>query len=421
MLSKEGDFAIEPEQPNIKIIPTSAYIHIPFCRRRCYYCDFPVAVLGDSAVNNSSNSIENYVKQLIQEIRITPKVGSEKLQTVFLGGGTPSLLAVEQLAAILQVLEKYFGIAKDAEISLEVDPGTFTLEKIQGYKQAGVNRLSLGIQAFQDELLASCGRSHSNTDIFAAVESIRQGGIANLSLDLISGLPHQSLSQWQASLTTAVNLGANHLSCYDLVLERVTAFGKQYEPGIKPLPSDETTASMYRLGQEILTSAGYIHYEISNYAQSGFQCNHNLVYWHNQPYYGFGMGATSYVDRRRFTRPRTRREYYDWLQNWQCQDDYPPTCQEDVLLETLMLGLRLSKGINLAQISYSFGEAVLMKMHSSLQDYYGCGWVEVKKENGEKIEVTNRESLPNRGYLCLSDPEGFLFSNNVLSALFNCF
>ena len=420
----EEDFVLQSGQSNIKVIPTSAYIHIPFCRRRCYYCDFPVSVLGDSAVNNPSNSVESYVKQLSQEIKMTPRIGTEKLQTVFFGGGTPSLLSVEQLSSILQVLEEYFGIAKDAEISLEVDPGTFTLKKIQGYKQAGVNRLSLGVQAFQDELLTICGRSHSTTDIFTAVELIQQGGITNLSLDLISGLPHQSLSQWQASLTTAVALGPNHLSCYDLVLERVTAFGKQYEPGIKPLPSDETTAKMYRLAQEILTGAGYVHYEISNYSKPEFQCRHNQVYWQNKPYYGFGMGAASYVESRRFTRPRTRREYYDWLQSWQEQGriiTYPISEQEDVLLETLMLGLRLRQGISLGKISRKFGEEVLPKIHSCLQNYYGCGWVQVKDENGEEIEIINRERLPHIGYLCLSDPEGFLFSNTVLSALFNCF
>ncbi len=416
---KEGNFAQKPKQLATTIIPTSAYIHIPFCRRRCYYCDFPVAILGDSVTNNPRNSIERYVNKLNQEIRITPKVGQEKLQTVFFGGGTPSLLAVKQLGSILQVLEQHFGIAQDAEISIEVDPGTFTLEKIQGYKQAGVNRVSLGAQAFQDELLRACGRSHSTTDIFTAVELIRQGGIANLSLDLISGLPHQNLPQWQASLTTAVDLAPNHLSCYDLVLETVTAFGKQYEPGVKPLPNDETTARMYCLAQEVLYDAGYIHYEISNYAKPGFQCRHNRVYWQNQPYYGFGMGAASYVAAKRFTRPRTRREYYDWLETGGIID-CPQTSPADLLLETLMLGLRLTEGVSLTKIRQQFGKEVLLKLHSCLQDYYNCGWVEVRAENGQKIELTNRVSLPDVGYLCLSDPEGFLFSNTVLSTLFNC-
>lgn len=401
--------------------PSNAYVHIPFCRRRCYYCDFPVSVVGDQATGNTSGTIETYVEVLCQEIATTPALG-RSLETVFFGGGTPSLLAVEQLERILDTLKQRFGIAMDAEVSMEMDPGTFSLQQLKGYQNAGVNRVSLGVQAFQDELLNVCGRSHNATDIFAAVDFLRQVEIPDFSLDLISGLPHQTLAQWQESLETAVKIAPTHISCYDLVIEPVTAFGRQYAPGTQPLPTDDTAAQMYKLAQQILTSADYQHYEISNYALPGHQCRHNRVYWENRPYYGFGMGAASYVQRCRFTRPRTRREYYAWVQ--QLIDaggvlDCPETPANEVLLETLMLGLRLAEGLSLSFLNEQFGESTLDKIWIGLQPYYRSGWVEVVEKKGQSVELQSIEKLPLTGQLRLSDPEGFLFSNTILAELFS--
>ncbi|HEY9805949.1 MAG TPA: radical SAM family heme chaperone HemW, partial [Candidatus Obscuribacterales bacterium] len=345
--------------------PKAAYLHIPFCRRRCYYCDFPVSVVGDQARGENSGAIAQYVEVLCQEIELValdPFTASPPLETIFFGGGTPSLLSVAQLDRILQTLAHKLGIAPHAEISIEMDPGTFDLSHIQGYQAAGVNRVSLGVQAFQPELLKLCGRTHTVADIYAAVDLIHQAGVVNFSLDLISGLPHQTLDHWQASVEAAIALAPKHLSSYDLIVEPVTAFGRQYQPGDQPLPSDTAAADMYRLAQKLLTTAGYEHYEVSNYAQSGFQCRHNRVYWKNQPFYGFGMGAASYLQGQRFTRPRKTREYYDWVITQTSQllptsiTAQPPdsTLRErlqptlltphsspDLLLDTLMLGFRL--------------------------------------------------------------------------------
>jgi oxygen-independent coproporphyrinogen-3 oxidase len=402
------------------VTPSSAYIHIPFCRRRCYYCDFPVSVVGDKATGSTSGSIEKYVEVLCQEIETIPR-STCSLETIFFGGGTPSLLAVEQLKRILDILDRRFGIATSAEISMEIDPGTFNLEQLKGYQDAGVNRISLGVQAFQDELLSVCGRSHNSTDIFAAVDLLHQVEIADFSLDLISGLPYQTLEQWQASLEAAVSIAPTHISCYDLIVEPVTAFGRQYAPGAKPLPTDETAAKMYRTAQQVLTSAGYEHYEISNYALPGHQCRHNRVYWENRPYYGFGMGAASYVDGRRFTRPRTRREYYAWVQQLIDRGsvlDCSELSEADVLLETLMLGLRLAEGLNLSTLTEQFGEKTLQQIWKSLQPFYRDGWVEVMGTDGEAVAVHDAQKLPLTGQLRLSDPEGFLFSNTILADLF---
>ncbi|MGF1542371.1 MAG: radical SAM family heme chaperone HemW [Pleurocapsa sp.] len=380
-------------------IPTAAYLHIPFCRRRCYYCDFPISVVGDR-LTHVSTTIEDYVAALCREIELTAKP-QQPLQTVFFGGGTPSLLSVRQLTTILKVLDKHLGIASDAEISMEIDPGTFNREQILGYLNGGVNRISLGVQTFDDQLLKICGRSHSYADIMQAIALIQQIAVPNFSLDLISGLPHQTLEQCQISLTQAIAISPHHLSCYDLVLEPVTAFGKQYQPGKKPLPTDEIAANMYRLTQQMLTNAGYQHYEISNYARPGYQCRHNRVYWENKPYYGFGMGAASYLDGKRFTRPRTRREYYDWLSKGAIINE-PELSPTDRLLESLMLGLRLSEGVDLSSCDHSTAD----KIWHCLQPYYRQGL----------IEITQDKAIITR--LRLRDSEGFLFSNTILSTLF---
>lgn len=380
--------------------PVAAYLHIPFCRRRCYYCDFPISVVGDKVRGENSGAIAQYIKQLSLEIETVQDNTIEPLATIFFGGGTPSLLSVAQVETILAHLDRAFGIATGAEISMEMDPGTFNRAQIQGYIAAGVNRVSLGVQAFQNDLLRNSGRFHTPKDIFAAVDLIHQAGVSNFSLDLISGLPHQTIQQWRDSLKMAIEIAPQHLSCYDLVLEPVTAFGKQYQPGERPLPDDETTAQMYRIAQQTLTGAGYDHYEISNYARSGYQCRHNRTYWENRPYYGFGMGAASFWRDRRFARPRTRREYYAWVEGG-CEITEPPLSNRERLLEGLMLGLRLAEGVKLEAIREIAGNETVETIEHCLQPYREKGWVEATPKG-----------------VRLSDPEGFLFSNTILAALF---
>jgi len=383
------------QEVNIGGVPTSAYVHIPFCRRRCFYCDFPVFVVGDRLRGEASGTIAQYVELLCQEINCTPAF-DQPLKTIFFGGGTPSLLSIGQVEKILLALEKQFGTATKVEVSMEIDPGTFDLAHLAGYRRAGVNRVSLGVQAFQEDLLKMAGRSHSVGDILAAIDLVHQIEMPEFSLDLISGLPHQSLDQWQDSLARAIAAAPTHISIYDLTIEPGTAFGRYYQPGDLPLPTDETTVKMYRMGQQVLTSGGYEHYEISNYAQVGHQCQHNRVYWENRPYYGFGMGAASYVDGRRFTRPRKTQEYYQWVQAG-AVIDCEVTPVNEIFLENLMLGLRLAEGVSLG----TFGVGNLEKIYQCLQPYFERGWVEVAD-----------------GRLRFCDPQGFLFSNVVLAELF---
>ena len=402
------------------LIPVSAYLHIPFCRRRCYYCDFPISVLGDKTNTNTSGSISEYVQFLCEEIKITPTY-NRPLKTVFFGGGTPSLLPPRYLDKILATLDQQFGICADAEISMEMDPGTFSLEQLSDYKTLGVNRFSLGIQSFDDKLLEKSGRFHRYKDIEQSIDFIYKTNIINFSLDLISGLPYQTLEDWKSSLEKAIKIQPSHISCYDLVLEPVTAFGKQYKPGKFPLPDDDNTMLMYKMGQRILTEAGYEHYEISNYAQQGYQCLHNLVYWENKPYYGLGMGAASYSNNQRFTRPRTRKDYYQWIEKLK-QSDYSLDCDYldtiDIILETFMLGLRLKKGVDWSKIYTSFGEDIIKLIYKILLPYYQQKLVYFQDINDKFITEIKDNNLHDINRVMLSDPDGFLLSNTILADLF---
>jgi putative oxygen-independent coproporphyrinogen III oxidase len=401
---------------------TAAYVHVPFCRRRCYYCDFPISVVGDRpplASQNGFGTIAEYIEVLGQEIRATASNGVS-LQTVFLGGGTPSLLTVDQLEQVLTALQQQFGIAPDAEISMEIDPDTFDRDRLQGYRAVGVNRVSVGVQAFQTELLQACGRTHTREDVDRAVELIHQVGLTNFSFDLISGLPKQTLEHWQESLQVAIAYQPTHLSVYDLTVEPGTAFDRWYEAGVAPLPTDAMTAEMYRTAQQVLTQAGFQHYEVSNYAKPGFQCRHNRVYWENRPYYGFGMGAASYLNQQRFTRPRKRRDYYEWVQTFATtgQIDCPTTSSTEGLLDTLMLGLRLSDGLSLQQLRDQFGDQTIQQVLHTLSPFQAEGWVEQRTVDGLSLAwATNLTTNERR--IHLTDPAGFLFSNQVLSALFH--
>ena len=400
-------------------MPQSAYIHIPFCRRRCYYCDFAITPIGDRALPENSPMIAEYTDHLLQEIRHFaphPRTGEHParspLKTLFFGGGTPSLLPTDQLDRILYTLETHYGFAPDIEISMEIDPGTFDLPRLRTWKALGINRYSLGIQSIHDSHLETLGRSHRHTDNLQAIDHLHAANLSNFSLDLISGIPGLTFEQWDQSLTWAIATDAPHLSTYDLTIEPGTVFGKQHDKGqLKNLPPEETTAQMYRHASTRLAAVGYAHYEISNHAKPGYESQHNLTYWRTQPFYGFGMGATSFLNAHRLNRPRTREAYYLWLHTLSPNSRtgepsapsplpiFPPPA--DRLLETLMMGLRLQEGISLATLSSEYSPTLITQVLNILHRYQKQGWTDISTD---RIRLT-----------C---PEGFLFSNIILIALF---
>ncbi|HPC05493.1 MAG TPA: radical SAM family heme chaperone HemW [Anaerolineaceae bacterium] len=266
------------------------YIHFPFCQKRCGYCDFFTRADMQSA-------IPAYVDSLVKEIEQVGTSAEEKLpvQTVFFGGGTPSLLSPAQASNILVSVGKYFTLLPGAEISLEANPGTVNLEKLQGYQAAGINRISFGVQSFKDDELQFLERIHSSREAVDAFEMARAAGFTNINLDLIFGLPGQTVASWADSLEQAVKLDPEHLSLYALTIEEGTPLHRQVEAG-KVIPlDDDISADMYQLAEEMLTSGGCNHYEVSNWAAKRDgkvqSCIHNLQYWLNLPYLGIGAGA----------------------------------------------------------------------------------------------------------------------------------
>jgi oxygen-independent coproporphyrinogen-3 oxidase len=378
--------------PNHLSWPDAAYIHIPFCRQRCYYCDFATGL-------GTADLIATYVQVLCQQIQSLPVV-DQPLQTLFFGGGTPSLLLPAQLQDILSSLQARVPFTNDIEISLEANPGTITRDQLAAYRDLGVNRISLGVQAFQPELLAACGRLHGVEEIYTAVEDLQAVGLHNYNLDLIFGLPHQSLANWQESLRQVCRLKPRHVSLYDLTIEQGTRFGRLYHSGMDPLPAEETTVAMYLEAIEILSSQGYEHYEISNFAQPGCQCRHNRVYWENRSYYGLGMGATGYVQGRRMQQPQKLHDYFQQVRSGQ-EPTAPVVTLTDEWMDTLMLGLRLREGISLEQLHRQFPDTWIKAARHLLQTYTDQGWISWDEER-----------------LRLIPPMGWLYSNTIIADLF---
>ncbi|XP_024006775.1 uncharacterized protein LOC18012554 isoform X2 [Eutrema salsugineum] len=369
--------------------PTSAYVHLPFCRKRCHYCDFPILALGSSS--SSSNLYEegkeddpritNYVNLVVREIKATRAGFDTKpnLETVFFGGGTPSLVPPKLVALILDTLSLDFGLSPDAEISMEMDPGTFGAQKLKELMDLGVNRVSLGVQAFQDELLKACGRAHGVSQVYEAIEFVKKCGVENWSMDLISSLPHQTLEMWEESLRLAIESQPNHVSVYDLQVEQGTKFGNVYTPGQSPLPSETQSAEFYKTASSMLRGAGYDHYEVSSYAKDGFKCKHNLIYWKNKPFYAFGLGSASYVGGLRFSRPRRLKEYTNYVTdlengaaNW-CGNGNVDL--KDVATDIVMLSFRTSKGLELKEFGEAFGREVVNSICKVYEPYVESGHI----------------------------------------------
>ncbi|GIL72807.1 hypothetical protein Vretimale_4490 [Volvox reticuliferus] len=445
-----GDFTVADVQ--------SAYIHLPFCKRKCFYCDFPVEAVGrDPTAPKVEARMRAYVDTVIREMEATRRLGTGTLRTVFFGGGTPSLLPPSLLELLLNALNAQFGLAPDAEVSLEADPGTFNVQRLRQYRQLGVTRLSVGVQAFQQELLEACGRGHDLPDVLAAVEAVHAAGMPSWSLDLISGLPGLTAEAWRYSLQRAVEAAPDHVSVYDLQVEEGTPFERWQRAGQLRLPPDDAAVEMYGEASELLRAAGYEHYEVSNYARPGHRCAHNQVYWRGLPYYAFGLGAASYLAGRRFSRPTRMREYTAWVDTLKLNGGdtlpggyLPEESQEELLLDTIMLRLRTADGLDLAQLRNRFGSEALTTALRALAPHERRGTVLALDGQGRPCSLAEAamdaakeattaplpplDALPpaaglgkaqvdfqqrSRGpRVRLSDPRGFLLSNDIISDVF---
>lgn len=416
-----------------KFPPTSAYIHLPFCRKRCHYCDFPIIALGLSSSPHPIDDdprIFNYIQILCKEIIATPCFNPNKpLETVFFGGGTPSLVPPRLVSLVLESLSSKFGVCLDAEISMEMDPGTFDAGKLKEMMKLGVNRVSLGVQAFQEELLKACGRAHGVKEVYEAFEILISCEVENWSMDLISSLPHQTLQMWEETLRLTIQAQPPHVSVYDLQVEQDTKFGVLYTPGQFPLPSEDQSAEFYKMASRMLTDAGYDHYEISSYCKSGYECKHNLTYWKNKPFYGFGLGSASYVNGTRFSRPRKLKDFMAYVQNLEdgkLKLEDISINAKDLAMDVVMLSLRTARGLDLKSFAQSFGFRHVISLCEIYQSYVLSGHVMFLDDQRRSIETEEFSSLladhekmkEVLAFVRLSDPDGFLLSNELISNAF---
>lgn len=332
----------------------SLYIHVPFCLKKCSYCDF-VSYPYDSGL------VDQYIHSLEKEMELVSRELSQArtLSTIFLGGGTPTSLNAEQLYNILQKTREYFTWETGAEVTVEANPGTVDLGKLNLLRSAGVNRLSLGVQAFQDNILKAIGRIHNNRAINDAVALARQAGFTNLNLDLMYGLPGQDMEAWRETLDKAVGLGVEHISAYSLKFEPETPFYRAWEEGrLQPCDQD-LEADMYQEAIEKLTAAGFEHYEISNFALPGRECVHNLTYWLMREYLGLGPAAHSLIAGRRLANISSLQEYTTALHNGQRPlADVQIITLRDEMAEFMFLGLRLTRGVGKADFEHRFGKEI---------------------------------------------------------------
>lgn len=368
------------------------YIHIPFCARKCEYCDFLSWSAGEE-------EREQYVEALLFEIESYREFAKGyRVSTVFIGGGTPSVLLPKQMERILQKVYEVFELEKRPEITIEINPGTVNEEKLQCYKENGVNRLSMGLQSVNNEKLRLLGRIHTYQDFVGSYELARKVGFDNISLDLISSIPGQTLQDWKKELETATAQKPEHISVYQLIIEEGTPFYEKYAEHPELLPDEETSREIYLWTGKFLKEAGYEQYEISNYTKSGKESRHNLKYWERGDYLGLGLGAASMVRNIRMSNTKDMKTYLE-----RCTQ--PKTMREDVqfleeprqMEEFMFLGLRKTRGVSKKEFRRTFGREMDMVYEKAL---HKC------LENGMLLEHKDR--------IFLSE-EGTLLSNMVLS------
>ena len=334
--------------------PTSAYVHIPFCTQICYYCDF-------SKVFIKNQPVDSYLEHLIEEY---DSYDIKKLRTLYIGGGTPTALSAPQLAFLLEKLTDKLDLSYLEELTIEANPGDLDQEKIAVLKDSPVNRVSLGVQTFNDRMLKQIGRSHSEKDIYENIANLKKAGFDNISIDLIYALPKQTMEDVKTNVSKAIALDIPHMSLYSLILENHTVFMNRMRRGKLPLPKEDLEAEMFEYIIAELEKAGFEHYEISNFSKPGFESRHNLMYWDNAEYYGIGAGASGYVDGVRYKNHGPIRHYL------QAVEAGNPRVQEEVLTlnekmeEEMFLGLRKKSGVSKKRFEEKFG--------LSFEDQYGA-------------------------------------------------
>ena len=325
--------------------PMEIYIHIPFCIRKCDYCDF---LSGPSGPKEQAD----YVQALLREIQAAEEGEGRSVSSIFIGGGTPSVLDERLLGDILREIRNRFKMKEDAEITIEVNPGTANIGKLQAYREMGINRLSIGLQSPEDRELKILGRIHNYGQFLETYQEARTVGFDNINIDLMSAIPDQTYEGWVKNLRTVAELEPEHISAYSLIVEEGTPFAARK----LNLPDEDTEYNMYEATAQILKEYGFEQYEISNYARKGRECRHNVGYWTRQDYLGFGLGASSLYGKERFANTADMKKYLENSKNPEkIREKEPSLTREDEMAEFMFLGLRMTKGISKADFQRCFG------------------------------------------------------------------
>ena len=334
--------------------PTSAYVHIPFCTQICYYCDF-------SKVFIKNQPVDSYLEHLIEEY---DSYDIQKLRTLYIGGGTPTALSAPQLAFLLEKLTDKLDLSYLEELTIEANPGDLDQEKIAILKDSPVNRVSLGVQTFNDRMLKQIGRSHLEKDIFDNIANLKKAGFDNISIDLIYALPKQTMEDVKTNVAKAIALDIPHMSLYSLILENHTVFMNRMRRGKLPLPKEDLEAEMFDYIIAELEKAGFEHYEISNFSKPSFESRHNLMYWDNAEYYGIGAGASGYVDGVRYKNHGPIRHYLQAVEAGNARVQEEMLTLKEKMEEEMFLGLRKKSGVSKKRFEEKFG--------LSFEDHYGA-------------------------------------------------
>lgn len=341
---------------------TGIYIHIPFCMKKCNYCDFP-------SFPGMDGIFHDYAKAVCNEIReVAVNFSDTFIDTVFFGGGTPSVLPAEYISEIVNALHENFNISENAEISIEVNPGTVTYDKAMAYKELNFNRVSIGLQSASNRLLKFMGRIHTGEIFEECFELVRKCGFANINTDVIFGIPNQTMEDWQKTVELVLEKGVTHISCYSLMIEEGTPWHELSEKGELPPVNEDLEREMYYWVIKRLNDEGFRHYEISNFAKPGFQSRHNIKYWTGKPYIGFGAAAHSYVNDIRYSNIESPVEYIRRIR----EGKSPVVAREYIgpdekLSERFILGLRMIDGVNLKDIENEFGRDALKKYDDKIK------------------------------------------------------
>ena len=355
------------------------YVHIPFCKRKCAYCDF-------ISFSGKARLIEKYVEALKREINKC-KIGKEDymVKTIYFGGGTPSFIESKYIVEILEAIKEKFNISKNAEITIEINPGTVTEEKLKDYYEVGINRISFGLQSTNSQLLKLVGRIHSYSSFLEGYNLARKTGFKNINVDLMIGLPIQTLKDVQKDLSRIIELNPEHVSVYSLIVEEGTRIEEKIKNKELYLPSEKLERKMYWEVKKKLEEAGYIHYEISNFAKPGYESKHNLSCWNQEEYLGFGLAAHSYFNNVRYSNTDDFEEYFDWPEN--SKIIHERQTDEDKQKEFMLLGLRKIEGVAISDFKNKFIENPIYLYRETLNKLVTQGLIEVDIDS---IKLTNR-------------------------------